>query len=394
MVSALAFLKMEPVFCSACLMAAISAFFVLPSPAYASYINWQVLGILLSLMLIMKCLQKHNLFEWLALSLLRQVQSYRALAGVLILLCFFTSMLITNDVALITFVPFAIHILRLLGRERSLIPIVVMQTIAANLGSMLTPIGNPQNLYLYGVSGVSASTLIGWMMPYSLLSLALILVFVFCQPAEPTGQVTGRVTGLPTGQPTGRVALNREGLGNVFAQRRVWLYLALFLFCLCSVARLAFAPWWLALASVLAVTCLFDADIIPQADYILLATFVAFFIFIGNMEHLEVVGSLLRRLIGHHELLLGTVVSQVVSNVPAALLLSGFTTDYRALLVGVNIGGLGTLIASMASLISYQLYAQTAATDKSGSPMRYLAFFTAANAAFLVVLYSAALVIG
>lgn len=380
------FLKKEPVFCVAFVLAVVTAFLVPPSKAYIDYIDWRVLGILLSLMIVMKGFQKEGLFEKIANGLLNRVKSFRSLAAVLIMLCFFTSMLITNDVALITFVPFTIQVLGKIGKKNKMIPIIVMQTIAANLGSMLTPIGNPQNLYIYGLSGVSVGTMVGWMLPYSGLSLLLLCIYLLFIPKEEIIM-----------EELGKKALRDEscikepGNGSLDSEKKngvVWkilVYTGLFLTCLCTVLRFSFMPWGLSLGIVVLVFAIVDIKVIPKADYMLLATFIAFFVFIGNMGNIESIHNMLASMIDRHELLLGVVSSQVVSNVPASLLLSGFTNHYQALLTGVNLGGLGTLIASMASLISYKLYAQC--EDKGeGTQMKYLLYFTAANLIFLAAL--------
>ncbi len=375
------FMKKEPVFCVAFVLAVITAFLVPPSKAYMDYIDWRVLGILLSLMIVMKGFQKEGLFEKIANGLLKRVKSFRSLAAVLIMLCFFTSMLITNDVALITFVPFTIQVLSKIGKKNKMIAIIVMQTIAANLGSMLTPIGNPQNLYIYGLSGVSVGSMISWMLPYSGLSLLLLCIYLLFIPKDEI---------VMDGLGDGSESVDEERNAGKTSSKdgstwKILAYAGLFLICLCTVLRFEFMPWGLSLGIVLLVFALVDIKVIPKADYMLLATFIAFFVFIGNMGNIESIHNMLAKMIDQHELLLGVVSSQVVSNVPASLLLSGFTNNYQALLTGVNLGGLGTLIASMASLISYKLYAQC--DDKGeGTQMKYLLYFTVANVIFLVIL--------
>ena len=276
------------------------------------------------------------------------------------------SMLITNDVALITFVPFAILLLNLTGQQQLLIPVVVLQTLAANLGSMLTPIGNPQNLYLYSLSGMSFSRFVLTMLPCTLLSGLLLALSLFLLPARPVHLP-------PSGEPA---ALSDR--------RKPVMHFLLFLLCLGCVLHLL--PWQAMLAVTVCCMLLFDRSILKKVDYGLLVTFLFFFLFIGNIQRLPGIAARLGEIVAGRELPVGAAVSQLISNVPAALLLSGFTSDYRALLLGVNIGGLGTLIASLASLISYKQYIGCEGCRRG----HYLLVFTLANLAFLAILLPAA----
>ena len=328
-----AFFKKETVLCIAALLSLLSAFFVPPSAEYLDYMDWRVLALLFCLMLVVAGLQSIGLFRFLGLRLLARTRTTRQLCLLLVGLCFFSAMLITNDVALITFVPFAVMILELAGISRLLIPVVVLQTIAANLGSMLTPIGNPQNLYLYSAFSIPMGTFLLQMLPLTLLSLAMLTLSVFLLPkAELTVSAPEELPPLPKG--------------------RLIFYLLLFLVALSCVVRLI--PWYIMLLILVVAVFFGDRERFRSVDYFLLLTFVCFFLFIGNMERIPAVSALLQSLIQGRELLLGILLSQCISNVPAAILLSGFTDAVRPLLYGVNIGGLGTLIASLASVISYR----------------------------------------
>ena len=267
---------------------------------------------------------------------------YVLVYGVLMALCFFGSMFITNDVALITFVPFAVMTLEMAGQSKRLIHVVVLQTIAANLGSMLTPIGNPQNLYLYGRAGMSLGSFLGLMLPYTAVSLLLLLAWgMFLGGSCADG-----------GKPPAEEFQGWEAghLREKTNMSSLWIYLALFLLCLLTVAHVL--PWQMVLGSVLAAVVFRDRKLLAKVDYSLLLTFVGFFIFIGNVGRIPAFRDFLQNAVAGREVFAGVAASQVISNVPAALLLSGFTEDYGRLLVGVNLGGLGTLIASMASLMS------------------------------------------
>ena len=369
------FIKQETVLVVAVLLAALSALFVIPSKEYLSYIDWRVLGILLSLMIIMSGLKKTGLFDTIGSRLLEKTKNTRQLALMLVFLCFFLSMLITNDVALFTFVPFAMIILKKCRQEKLLIPVLVLQTIAANLGSMLTPIGNPQNLYLYNLSGMGMGEFISTMLPYTLVSGALLFAAVFiCCKKEPITEVLPEPErGQDERQPVSETEKIRNAVKNV-------VYLTLFVLSLFVVVRVI--SFEIVLLLVLLIAFYMDRKVLKQVDYYLLLTFVAFFIFTGNMGNITIIRDTLQQLVTGRELGIGIIASQAISNVPAALLLSGFTTNYRSLLIGVNIGGLGTLIASMASLISYKLFAKEY-NDRKGS---YFSWFTVANVIFLIIL--------
>lgn len=372
---AIQFIKRETVLCAALALAALSMIFVRPDAEYASYIDFRTLAILFCLMGTMAGLQRTGAFEWIAQALLGRVRKTRQLVWLLVLLCFFSSMAVTNDVALLTFVPFTFIVLDLAGAEageRLLVPVVVLQTAAANLGSMLTPIGNPQNLYLYGKSGISLGAFILLMLPYALASLVLILAW---------GTVWTRNYNAPISVSfAGKVSLSDK-------KTQLAAYLLLFAADLLAVARVI--PYGAALLLAAAVFLLVDRTVFARVDYSLLLTFAGFFIFTGNMGRLPAFHDFLERIVSGHELLAGIAASQIISNVPAALLLSGFTEDLSSLIIGVNIGGLGTLIASMASLISYKLVAGREAGVKGV----YFRQFTLTNIGLLALLLLFALLI-
>ena len=347
----MSFIKKEPVLSAAAVLAVLSMFFVAPSPEYLSYIDFRTLALLFSLMTVVAGLKEIGLFRYLGSSLLAGMHSTRQLAFTLTALCFFSSMLITNDVSLITFVPFSILILNMAGLPELMIPVIVLQTIAANLGSMATPIGNPQNLYLYSSFGLSAGELVGYMLPLTVLSALLLVAAVFLLKNK-------AIT-------LSRTSLHQDGCPT---KTSLIFYLALFLVCLGCVVRIYSWP-----------------ILFIRVDYFLLLTFVCFFIFIGNMERIPAISGLLTKLISGHEFPAGVLLSQCISNVPAAILLSGFTGAVRPLLFGVNVGGLGTLIASMASVISYRAYAEIPEA-KSGT---YMMVFTLYNLIFLIIMCAA-----
>ena len=356
------FVKKEVVLVVATILAIVSAFIVPPSMAYMAYIDWHVLELLFCLMTVMAGLQKCGLFDWLGEALLKRTKKVWQLCLVLVMLCFFLSMLITNDVALITFVPFAILALEKSGQERLLIPAVVLQTVAANLGSMLTPIGNPQNLYLYNLSQMGLGEFILCMLPNTLISFVLLVIGLFF--------IKGK----------NDVVTLSDTQAMKVEKRQTGIYMILFVLSLLVVAKMIAIEWVLAI--VLVTVVVVDKEVLKSVDYCLLFTFISFFIFTGNLGNIPAIREALQQLVNGREVLVGVIASQGISNVPAALLLSGFTSDYKALLAGVNIGGLGTLIASMASLISYKILANHY-NEKKGS---YFKWFTLVNVLFLVIL--------
>lgn len=362
------FARRETVLLAALGLAAVSAVFVPPSRAYAGYIDFRTLGLLFSLMAVTEGCRRMGIFERAAGLLTRSARTHFQLVLALTAACFFASMAITNDVALITFVPLSLAALsRLEGGARLAIPVTVMQTIAANLGSMLTPIGNPQNLYLYGLSGMRVGGFIKLMLPYTLLAGAMLAgwAYMLCRKR-------GALSALPAqDMPTDNPDLPEIHRG------RLIMYAALFALCLLTVARVL--PWQVAAAAALICTLSADRAVLKNIDWSLLLTFCGFFIFIGNVSAVPAFSGALRRFIGGRELFTAAAASQIISNVPCAILLSAFTDNVRALIVGTNIGGLGTLIASMASLISYKQICREKPAEKS----RYLVCFTAANAVFL-----------
>ncbi len=367
MKSIIGFVKKETVLSVAIVLAAISSFIVPPDIKYSDYIDFRTLGLLFCLMAVMAGMRELGLFNILAQRLLSRVSGLRATVILLWALCFFFSMIITNDVALITFVPFTIILMDMMGEEikrKWLIPVVVMQTAAANLGSMLTPIGNPQNLYLYDKAELSLGRFILLMLPYSLLSFTLLIVwsFLLCRGVKVRAEVSFS---------------NAEQPANI---KKLLCYCALFILSLLTVSRVL--TIYIPLAAVVIYLVIFDRPILLKVDYALLATFAGFFVFIGNMGRTEAFSQFLQNTISGHETITAILASQVISNVPAALLLSGFTDNSEALMIGTNIGGLGTLIASMASLISFKAIGRE---DKS-LRYRYLIYFTAANLLFLAFL--------
>ena len=361
MTKLLAFFKAEPVLVISGVCAALSCLLVPPSPAYMEYIDLRVLCLLFCLMAVVAGLQSCGVFVVLSQRLLSGRKNTRLLSLLLVLLPFFTSMVITNDVALITFVPFTLLILEMAELRERVIPVVVLQTVAANLGSMATPVGNPQNLFLCSRYTLSAGDFFAALLPYPLVSLAALIVGALLGPGR-TIQVT-----FPQ-----QARLERPGLLGALC--------VLLVLCLLSV----FHVLHYGILTAVVVVCLLvlRRELLARVDYGLLLTFVFFFIFSGNLGELPPLREALAGLMEGSSLLTSALVSQVISNVPAAVLLANFTQDWRGLLLGVDLGGLGTPIASLASLISLKFYLRS----RDAKPLSYFLWFTAANAAGLLVL--------
>lgn len=363
----ISFIKKESVLFVSLILAAASMFFVVPDTEYVSYIDFRTLCLLFCLMAVMAGFSKAGLFEFCANSLLCRAKNTTSVVLILTLLCFFFSAVITNDVALITFVPFAITVLKLAGKV-SLIPItVILQTVAANMGSCLTPIGNPQNIYIFNISGLSFLDFVRLLLPYSVAALAVLVGIVLGMKKE--------------------VVVSNVQATNTPNIKSTVIFALLFLASLLAVFGVV--HHLVCLVLVVLVLLIADRKLILKIDYSLLLTFVGFFIFVGNMGRIPAINNMIVNLLWGREIVFSALISQVISNVPAALLLSGFTDNMSALLVGVNIGGLGTLIASMASLISYK-YVAAALPDKK---VRYLLIFSLLNFALLGIMLLLSLII-
>ncbi|MBQ1750105.1 MAG: anion permease [Lachnospiraceae bacterium] len=392
------FMKRETVLTVAFVLALVSMFLVPPDRGYLSYIDYRTLCILYALMAIMNGFQKIGVFDWAARSILNRSKSRSGVILTLVLLCFFSSMLITNDVALITFVPLTVIAFEQTGDCKLLPMTVVLQTIAANLGSMLTPLGNPQNLYLYGKSGMSFLSFVKLMLPYSALSLILLLLGVFLlglgerdfslhtKKSSRAETIPNEVTGLGREEECRKQEESRQDLWNQERRILCMVYSGLFLLGLLTVLRvLPYPVMFLIVMGVLLITdLLLGRGVLKSTDLSLILTFTFLFVFIGNIGRLQAFQDFIQRVVAGHEVGSAVLASQVISNVPAAILLSGFTDQFQALIIGCNLGGLGTLIASMASLISFKYIARWNSESRFG----YFLRFTLCNMFFLAILWA------
>lgn len=272
-------------------------------------------------------------------------------------------MAITNDVALITFVPFAIETLRMARMEEKIVSVAVLQTVAANLGSMVTPIGNPQNIYLYLQSGMSTWDFLKVTGPFAVLAFVLLAGF----------SMAGRDKEIAFGKaPAAGGSAADEPI-----DRKVWIYACEFIICIAALTE--YVPVMMVALLCGAVAFIIDRKTLLTVDYHLLLTFAGFFIFVGNMGRLPALSQFISGVLEGSEVLVTALVSQVISNVPATILLTGFTDSWEALIIGSNIGGLGTLIASMANLITYKYINKECAHFRHA----YVRWFTIMSVVFL-----------
>ncbi len=356
------FIQAEAVLVVATLAALLSACLFPPTPqnwtAYAEAIDWRTIGLLFCLMTVVAGFTRAGLLARVRSLLTRTEGTQRRLSLLLVTLSFFTAMIVTNDVALISFAPLTLLLFQ--GSEqRSTIITLVEQTVAANLGSMMTPIGNPQNIYLYSAFELELGEFLTAIAPYGLIGF--LASIAPCMLVPNTAATLGEVS------------------DSKVDARLAFSYGALFLLALACVGR---AVSWELCVLITVIGCLvFDRGVLRHIDYSLLVTFVCFFIFVGNIKHVQTVADALQSLVVGHEVLVSALASQVISNVPAAIMLSGFTGNGIGLLIGTNIGGLGTPVASLASLITLRAYGRSHGAQTG----RYLLWFTLINIALLVL---------
>ncbi|HIW56465.1 MAG TPA: anion permease [Firmicutes bacterium] len=344
----------------------ISCFFVPPDSGYADYFDLRTLVSLFCMMIVVSAMRHIGLFRFLAQKIVRVFRTTRSAITALVFVTYAASMLIANDMALITFLPLGYFVLTATGKEKHMAFTFIMQTIAANLGGMLTPFGNPQNLYIYNYFNIPTGEFFGIMWPPTLISVALIAVCCLFVKSEP---------------------LDRSDKKNVTTdKKRTAVYLVMFVYAIIIVFRAV--PYWTGLVMV-PILLFLDRKALVDVDYGLLLTFCMFFVFSGNMARIPAVDSFFRNLLAQNTLLTGVLSCQIISNVPSAILLSGFTTDYAALLMAVNIGGCGTLISSMASLISYKHFA----IYRPAEVKKYLLMAHGLNFGFLALLTGACLLL-
>ena len=362
------FVRKNMVMVIALLAAAVTCFFVPPDKAYLDYFDVKTLTCLFCVLAVVCALKNIHFFYMLAKQLVRMFRNARMCILALVYITFIGSMLIANDMALLTFLPLGTFVLATTGKGKYTAFTFIMQNIAANLGGMLTPFGNPQNLYLYTKFNIPNLEFMQIMAAPFVLAIALITLccIIFVKP-EP-------------------LALKEEKLSLPVGRSVV--YLLLFALAIAIVFR--GIPYYIGLIVIPAALLFMDRKALKMVDYPLLFTFVFFFIFSGNMARIDVIRRVFSFLLEKSTLLFSVASCQVISNVPSAILLSQFTTNYKELLLGVNIGGVGTLIASLASLITFREYTK----QQKGKTGYYILLFSALNFAFLIILSAFVLLLG
>ena len=354
------FVKKNVVMVIAMIAAAVTCFLVPPDKQYLDYFDVKTLTCLFCVLAVVCALKNINFFYLLAKKLIRVFRNARLCILALVYITFIGSMLIANDMALLTFLPLGTYVMTTTGKGKYMAFTFIMQNIAANLGGMLTPFGNPQNLYLYTKFQIPTMEFMGIMAAPFALAIALITLccIIFVKP-EPFALKDERIS-LPAG--------------------RSVVYLLLFVLAIAIVFR--GIPHVIGLVVIPGVLLFVDRKALKMVDYPLLLTFVFFFIFSGNMARMDAVRGVFSFLLTKNTLIVSVLSCQIISNVPSAILLSQFTENYRQLLLGVNIGGVGTLIASLASLITFREYSR----QNKGKTLYYIGLFSAFNFAFLIIL--------
>lgn len=353
----LTFLKRDIVFSISFTLAVLSCFLHTPK---LEYIDFKVLVSLFNLMLAVKAFEELKLLDQLGIMLLNKCKTSKKVSGSLILLSFFSSMFVTNDVALLTFVPLTF----IIGKKAdiSIVETIILQTIAANLGSSLTPMGNPQNLFIFSHFSVPPQQFFSTIL---LLAIMGILSLLFLILRFKSTKLTVNLDSAP-----------------IKDRKKAGIWVIVFFMIIASI--FGFIPYLLLLIIVLVTVCILDFHLLKKLDYLLLITFICFFIFVGNISNLDMVRSFASEHLRNTTSVYFSSIflSQLISNVPATILLSNFSNSWQPLLLGVNIGGLGTIIASLASVISYRFVNM----KKPKESKIYLVKFSLYNFSFLALL--------
>ncbi len=360
------FIKKNTVFCIAFIFALLSCIFVCPDRHYLSYIDYKTIACLFSTLAVVCALRNIMFFTILSRKIVKTVGNLRMLAIALVIITFVGSMLIANDMALITFLPLGYLALSVTGNEKYSAYIFILQNISANLGGMVTPFGNPQNLYLYSYFNIPTGEFTLIMLPPFIL--AVLMLIACCLPLKST-----------------KLKMDKQ-IEKPLDKKKTVIYIILFILSILAVFRIL--PYLIITAIIVVTLLIFDRGALYSVDYPLIFTFVMFFIFAGNVSRLDIIHGFVSTLAEKSTLLLSLFSCQFISNVPTAILLSKFTDNYKELLLGVNIGGTGTIIASLASLITFSEFKTLYPNDTK----HYFKLFTALNLLFLAVLTVFALV--
>ena len=363
----LGFIKKNTVLCIAAVLALASCFVVKPDAEYLGYFDLKTLTCLFCTLAVICALKNIRFFTITAKKIVKLTGNTRTLSLALVYITFIGSMFLANDMALLTFLPLGYLSLSATGKEKFMAPIFILQNIAANLGGMLTPFGNPQNLYIYTKFNIPTLEFMGIMVLPFLLAIVMFTVCCLFIPKE-------------------SLELSSE-IERVSSKKKAVFYLVLFVLAILTVFRIV--PYYICLPIILLAVFFTDRDALKKVDYPLLLTFVCFFLLAGNVSRIGVVNEFFSMLLERNTLLTAIGSCQVISNVPSAILLSEFTTNYKELLLGVNIGGVGTLISSLASLITFREYT----SHVKGKTLKYIGLFSALNFGFLIILTAFAMLL-
>lgn len=356
----ISFLKAQPVFTISFIAAVISLFFIPPDKKYFNYINYSVIIQLFSLMTSVAGLRQAGILDKITQKLLNSVKSLRLLGLILVAVCGTASMFLTNDVALITFVPLTLLLFSKIKNDSAVMITVIAETVAANLGSMMTPFGNPQNLFLYNEYNFSITDFLVSVVPVGAVGLVMSLALCFLLPNK---KISSSI---------------KEN--STYNKYKTSVFFALFILCILTVVRII--PVYVCLVLAFISALITDYKILSKVDYFLLLTFVCFFVFVGNISRIDTIQNFFHNIISGNELIVSIILSQIISNVPAAVMLSGFTENGKVLMLGTDIGGLGTLIASLASLISFQFFKNS----YPSKTIKYIGLFSLINFSMLILI--------
>ncbi|MBE5959820.1 MAG: citrate transporter [Lachnospiraceae bacterium] len=362
------FIKKQPVLVIAFLAMVITCIFVPVDREYIGYFNMRTLATLYCTLAVVSAFSHIHVFEILSKNIVLKLHNLRNATLGLVFITFFGSMLLANDMALLTFLPLGYYVLSSTDNKQAMAFTFIMQNIAANLGGMVTPFGNPQNLYLYSYYGIETVEFVKIMLPSFLAATVLIVVCCLFVKTTPL------------------TLKNNENY--VLDKKRTLIYSVLFVASILIVFRIV--PYVLGTVMITIALLFLDKDSIKEVNYPLLATFCVFFVFSGNMARIPAVSAFFEYLLPKNTLLFGILSCQVISNVPSAVLLSHFTGQYASLLPAVNIGGCGTLIASLASLITFSEFKK----HQPEKVKEYVVKFSVINFSFVIVLYVLEMLIG
>lgn len=361
------FLKKELMLTVSVLAAVISLFITPPSMELFSYIDWRTLGTLFMMLTVLEGFKKENIFRPL-LQLAGKIRSMVGLSLFLVFSVFFSSMFVTNDISLIIFVPLTIILFRAGDKEKYILPVITMENIAAIRGSLLMPFGSPQNLFIFGQSGVSAWDFICYMFPIWIMSGILLVCFVLILYRKGIRQQTS------ISKPDFAGEWKKDG-----RVRRI-AYLVIFAIVLATIVS-RFPYWYFVAAGVAVAVFIVDKQLLIKTDYVLLLTFFCFFVFSSSIARNENISAFLASVVAGNEYVISILLSQVISNVPASIVLYPFALNKGALLYGLDSAGLCSLIGSLASVINYRIYVR----EYPGKGKKFILVFTLISLAFFAI---------